>query len=112
MDKDSSYPSDGPILSIIANLRSVYDPEISVNVYDLGLIYDIKVDDEKHCSILMSLTSAWCPSADDITRDVQQAALTADGVQTCSIKVTFDPQWGPEMMSDEAKLELGVFGVD
>lgn len=93
---------------IIENLKMVYDPEISVNIYDLGLIYDITVDHEGHCSILMSLTSAWCPSADEITRDVQQAALSADGVSTCSIKVTFDPQWGPNMMSDEAKIDLGI----
>ena len=104
--------SDGPIPSIIANLQLVYDPEISVNVYDLGLIYDIKIDDERHCNILMSLTSAWCPSADDITRDVQQAALSSSGVETCSIKVTFEPQWGPHMMSDEAKIELGIYGME
>lgn len=97
---------------IINNLRSVYDPEISVNVYDLGLIYDIKVDDEQHCSIVMSLTSAWCPSADEITRDVQQAALMVNSIYTCSIKVVFDPQWGPHMMSDEAKIELGLFGME
>lgn len=90
----------------------VYDPEISVNVYDLGLIYDLAIDQEGHCSILMSLTSAWCPSADEITSDVQRAALTAPGVNTCSIKVTFDPQWGPHMMSEEAKLELGLFGME
>ena len=104
--------SDGQIQSVILNLRSVYDPEISVNVYDLGLIYDIKIDDQRHCSILMSLTSAWCPSADDIANDVQQAALGADGIETCSIKVTFDPQWGPNMMSDEAKIELGIYGME
>lgn len=97
---------------VIEKLKCVYDPEISVNIYDLGLIYDIKVDDEQHCSITMSLTSAWCPSADDITREVQEAALSVDGVATCSIKVTFDPQWGPHMMSDEAKIELGLFGME
>lgn len=97
------------IPQIIEKLRSVYDPEISVNVYDLGLIYDIQLDGERHCSIVMTLTSAWCPSADDITREVQESALSTDGVSTCSIKVTFDPQWGPHMMSDEAKIELGIF---
>lgn len=97
--------------SIRKNLREVYDPEISVNIYDLGLIYDIKVDGEGHCDILMSLTSAWCPSADDITADTQRAALSVDGVKTCAIKVTFDPQWGPHMMSEEAKLELNLWDM-
>lgn len=105
-------PSADAIPNIIEKLRCVYDPEISVNVYDLGLIYDVKVDAEQHCSIVMSLTSAWCPSADDITREVQEAALATDGISTCSIKVTFDPQWGPHMMSDEAKIELGLFGIE
>lgn len=97
--------------SIKANLRNVYDPEISVNIYDLGLIYEIKVDDEGHCDILMSLTSAWCPSADDITSDTQKAALSAPGVKTCAVKVTFTPQWGPHMMSEEAKLELNLWDM-
>ena len=112
IDQLEHAPVTDAIPSIVGNLRSVYDPEISVNVYDLGLIYDIKVDSEGHCDIVMSLTSAWCPSADEITMDVQQAALTASGVNTCSIKVTFDPQWGPHMMSEEAKLELGLFGME
>jgi len=94
------------------NLMNVYDPEISVNIYDLGLIYDIKVDDTGHCDILMSLTSAWCPSADDITADTQRAALDVPGVDTCAIKVTFDPQWGPHMMSEEAKLELNLWDMN
>jgi metal-sulfur cluster biosynthetic enzyme len=97
---------------IKSNLRHVYDPEISVNIYDLGLIYDIKVDDAGHCDILMSLTSAWCPSADDITADTQRAALDVPGISTCAIKVTFDPQWGPHMMSEEAKLELNLWDID
>ncbi len=97
---------------IIDNLRKVYDPEISTNVYDLGLIYTINVDEARHCDIVMSLTSAWCPSADEITRDVQNAGLTVDGVETCAIKVTFDPAWGPHMMSDEAKLELDMWDHD
>lgn len=98
--------------SVKQNLRHVYDPEISVNIYDLGLIYDIKIDDTGHCDILMSLTSAWCPSADDITADAQRAALDANGVNTCAIKVTFTPQWGPHMMSEEAKLELNLWDMD
>lgn len=104
--------TDIRISQIIEKIKLVYDPEISVNVYDLGLIYDIKIDEEDHCSVLMSLTSAWCPSADDITQGVQDSALSVFGVSTCSVKVTFDPQWGPNMMSDEAKIELGLFGME
>lgn len=112
MEQAISIADTNAIPAIIDKLRCVYDPEISVNIYDLGLIYDIKIDTEQHCSIVMSLTSAWCPSADDITREVQEAALSTNGVSTCSIKVTFEPQWGPHMMSEEAKIELGLFGME
>lgn len=105
-------PAQPTIDDIVSNLRNVYDPEISVNVYDLGLIYNVSVDDEQHCDIVMSLTSAWCPSADDITREVQEAALSATNVKTCAIKVTFDPQWGPHMMSDEARINLNLYGME
>lgn len=91
------------------NLRSVYDPEISVNIYDLGLIYNISVNDDMHCDILMSLTSAWCPSADEIVADVKYSATAVDGIKDCNVEVTFDPQWGPQMMSDDAKFELGLW---
>lgn len=91
------------------NLRSVYDPEISVNIFDLGLIYNVAVDSDMNCNILMSLTSAFCPSADDIVADVKYSALAVEGVKTCEVNVTFDPQWGPDMMSDEAKFELGIW---
>lgn len=98
------------IEQIKENLRSVYDPEISVNIYDLGLIYNIAVNDDMQCDILMSLTSAWCPSADDIVADVKYSALSVEGVKDCKVEVTFDPQWGSDMMSDEAKFELGLWG--
>lgn len=103
--------TDQKLDSIKQNLRNVYDPEISVNIYDLGLIYNIDITDD-HCDILMSLTSAWCPSADDITQSTQQAALAVSGIKTCFVKVTFDPQWGPHMMSEEAKLELNLWDMD
>ena len=100
---------DAAIEQIKENLKSVYDPEISVNIYDLGLIYNVAVDSEMNCNILMSLTSAWCPSADDIVADVKYSALAVDGVKTCEVEVTFEPQWGPHMMSDDAKFELGLW---
>ncbi len=97
------------IEQIKENLKSVYDPEISVNVYDLGLIYNIVVNDDMYCNVLMSLTSAWCPSADEIVADVKYSATIVDGIKDCNVEITFDPQWGPHMMSDEAKIELGLW---
>lgn len=93
---------------IVENLKEVYDPEISVNIYDLGLIYSIDVDDGK-CSIVMSLTSPFCPAADQILEDVHMAAYMVTGITDVSVDITFDPQWGPEMMSEDAKLILGIF---
>jgi len=91
---------------IIANLRQVYDPEISINVYDLGLIYNIDVN-ESHCDITMTLTSAFCPAADMIIAEVHDAVCLV--VKTCDVKVTFDPPFGPWAMSEETKMILGVW---
>ena len=92
---------------IIENLKEVYDPEISVNVYDLGLIYNVNVG-KGYCDITMSLTSAFCPAADYIIEDVKGAAMK-EGVSLVNVDVVWDPQWGPEMMSEDAKLILGIF---
>lgn len=92
---------------IVENLKEVYDPEISVNVYDLGLIYNIDIVDTT-CNITMSLTSAFCPSADDIVNDVRFATLAVKGINDVNVHVVFDPTWGPELMSDDAKLILGI----
>lgn len=93
---------------IIEKLKEVYDPEISVNVYDLGLIYEININ-EKHCDIVMTLTSAFCPAADEIIEDVHFAVCSVNEIETCDVKITFDPPFGPEMMSDDAKILLGVY---
>ena len=93
---------------IINNLKTVYDPEISINVYDLGLIYEININD-KHVDIVMTLTSPFCPAADEIISDVHGATITAPGVETCDVKITFDPPFGPDMMSEETKMILGVY---
>lgn len=90
---------------IVENLKYVYDPEISVNIYDLGLIYNITIN-ENYCKILMTLTSAWCPSADEIVEDVRMQASRV--VENVEVDVTFTPQWGPDMMSEDAKLMLGI----
>lgn len=94
---------------VVDNLREVYDPEISVNVYDLGLIYEINEKENSHVDIVMTLTSAFCPAADEIIADVHQAVTTAQGVETCDVQITFDPPFGPDMMSDEVKMILGVW---
>lgn len=92
---------------IVDSLQQVYDPEISLNVYDLGLIYNIDVKD-KHVDITMTLTSAFCPAADYIIDDVKGAVLSS-GAETVNVDITFDPQWGPEHISEDGKLILGIF---
>lgn len=94
--------------SVIENLRNVYDPEISINIYDLGLIYDINIESTL-CTVTMSLTSAFCPAADMIIEDVRHAVLAVSAIEDVRVDVTFEPQWGPDMMSEDARLILGIF---
>ena len=94
--------------TIIENLRDVYDPEIAINVYDLGLIYDINLDDLPKVAITHTLTSAFCPFADQIIADIEGAAIRVEGVGTVEI-ITFDPPFGPDMMSEETKMILGIW---
>lgn len=93
---------------IVSRLREVYDPEISLNVYDLGLIYDIDIDKDKNVKITMTLTSAFCPAADFIVADVRGAVLSTDATSV-DVKITFDPQWGPDHISEDGKMILGIF---
>lgn len=92
---------------IVKMLRTVYDPEIPVNVYDLGLIYSIDVDDEKNVKIEMTLTAPNCPAADFIVEDVRMKIESIDDVKSVDIQLVFEPEWNKDMMSEEAKLELG-----
>jgi len=95
-------------LLIIENLKNVYDPEIPIaSVYELGLIYSIQVDLPK-VKITHTLTSAFCPFAEQICMDIRLAGLMIDAVQECDIITTFDPPFTPEMMSDEIRLTLGI----
>ena len=89
---------------IVKMLRTVYDPEIPVNVYDLGLIYKV---DENRVSIDMTLTAPNCPAADFIVEDVKQKVESVEGVASAQINLVFEPEWNKDMMSEEAKLELG-----
>ncbi len=92
---------------IVEACRSVFDPEIPVNIYDLGLVYTIKVSDENKVDIIMTLTAPGCPVAGEMPGWLYDAVMPVDGVQDVNIEMTWDPPWGMEMMSDEARLELG-----
>lgn len=93
---------------IMQVLKEVYDPEIPVNVYDLGLIYNIDVDDNNNVEIRMTLTAPNCPIADDILQEVHDKVKDIKEVQDVDVKLVFDPPWDKDMMSEEAKLELGL----
>jgi FeS assembly SUF system protein len=90
-------------------LRTVYDPEIPVNIFELGLVYEIKIGDEGHVKIRMTLTAPACPAAGEIIFDVKQKVEAIDEVKDCHVELTFDPPWTKDMMSEEAKLELDMF---
>ncbi len=92
---------------IVEMLKTVYDPEIPVNVYDLGLIYKIDVSDDFDVTIDMTLTAPSCPAGDFIAEDIRQKVNTVKGVRSTTVNVVFEPEWNKDMMSDEAKLELG-----
>ena len=92
---------------IVRALKTVYDPEIPVNVYDLGLIYEITVDEKKVARITMTLTAPNCPMADELIADIRNMVGSITGVKDVDLTLTFDPPWDKSMMSEEAKLELG-----
>lgn len=92
---------------IIAMLKTVFDPEIPVNVYDLGLIYKIDLQDDGEAVIDMTLTAPNCPAADFIMEDVRQKIESVEGVTSATVNLVFEPEWDKDMMSEEAKLDLG-----
>jgi len=92
---------------IVKMLKTVYDPEIPVNVYDLGLIYGVDVDDEKNVTITMTLTAPGCPVADFIVDDVKTKIESISGINNVEVNLVFEPEWHKDLMSEEAKLELG-----
>ena len=93
---------------VVNLLKNTFDPEIPVNVYDLGLIYKIDVDDYKQVEITMTLTAPNCPMADELLMEIKEKAELIPGVKGVAINLTFDPPWDKEMMSEEAMLELGL----
>lgn len=92
---------------IIETLKTIHDPEIPVNIYDLGLIYEVNVDEKKMANITMTLTAPNCPMAEMLVEEVKYKVAGTKGVKDCNVKLTFDPPWDKNMMTDEAKLELG-----
>ena len=94
---------------LIAALKTVHDPEIPVDIYELGLIYKVDVADNKDVTIDMTLTAPGCPVAGEMPNMVRDAVLTVPGVGEVTVNMTFDPPWTPERMSEEAKLELNMF---
>jgi FeS assembly SUF system protein len=92
---------------IISKLKTVYDPEIPVDIYELGLIYEIHVDEEGNVKIVMTLTSPNCPAAEEIPADIDKKVKSLEQVKDLNVQITFDPPWDKDMMSEEAQLELG-----
>lgn len=93
---------------IVRVLKSIYDPEIPVDIYELGLIYDVMVNTDYEVKILMTLTTPNCPVAESLPREVEDKVKTLESVKDCEVEITFDPPWTQELMSEEAKLELGM----
>ncbi|MBQ9200885.1 MAG: DUF59 domain-containing protein [Bacteroidales bacterium] len=93
---------------IVRMLRTVYDPEIPVNIYDLGLVYKVDVGEDGAVRIDMTLTAPSCPMADYILEDVRQKVENIEGVKSVDVQLVFEPEWDKDMMSEEAKLELGM----
>jgi FeS assembly SUF system protein len=94
---------------LVEKLKTVYDPEIPVDIYELGLIYKVDISDEKVVAIDMTLTAPGCPVAGEMPGWVRDAVMQIPEIQDCSVSLVFDPPWDPSLMSDEAKLELNMF---
>ncbi len=92
---------------IVEALKTVYDPEIPVDIYEMGLIYDIQLDDANNAHVLMTLTSPACPVAGTLPGEVEMKVAGVAGVESSKVELVWDPAWNPEMMSEAAKLELG-----
>lgn len=93
---------------IVTVLKTIYDPEIPVDIYELGLIYDVFVNEDKEVKILMTLTSPNCPVAETLPVEVEEKVKSLDMVADAEVEITFDPPWTQDLMSEEAKLELGL----
>lgn len=92
---------------VIDVIRTIYDPEIPVDIYELGLIYEVKVDEKYHADVLMTLTSPSCPVAESMPLEVEEKVKGVNGIESSKVELTFDPPWDKDMMSEAALLELG-----
>jgi len=104
MDENEKFEVESRIVEV---LKNIFDPEIPVNIYDLGLIYEIGLDDDGVANITMTLTSPNCPMAEALVEEVRYKIAGTKGVKACNLKLTFKPPWDKSMLTDEAKLELG-----
>jgi metal-sulfur cluster biosynthetic enzyme len=93
---------------ILEKISEIYDPEISINIVELGLIYEVNINND-HVHVVMTLTSAWCPSANEIPAWVEAVCRSFYEIHSAKVEVTFTPEWGPDRISDAGKLELGIF---
>ncbi len=94
--------------AVLRMLKTVFDPEIPVNIYDLGLIYKIDITDDGTCNIDMTLTAPNCPAGDFLVEDIRQKVGSVEGIKQVNVNIVFEPEWSKDMMSEEAKLELGM----
>ncbi|KTD08718.1 SUF system Fe-S cluster assembly protein [Legionella jamestowniensis] len=95
--------------AVVAALKTVFDPEIPVNIYDLGLIYDIAINEEQHVHVQMTLTTPGCPVAQTFPGTVEQTVNQVEGVNDCTVELVWDPPWTQDRMTEAARLELGIF---
>ncbi len=93
--------------NVLTTLKGIFDPEIPVNVFDLGLIYEIDVQDDMKVTIIMTLTAPNCPVAESLPNEIKEKVANTDGVNDAEVEMTFEPPWNQDMMSEEAKLDLG-----
>ena len=92
---------------IVKTLKTIYDPEIPVDIYELGLIYDVLVNEDNEVKVIMTLTTPNCPVAESLPQDVENKVASLEGAKGCKVTIVFEPTWTQDMMSEEAKLELG-----
>tara|TARA_R110002012_G_scaffold312248_1_gene522536 strand:- start:87994 stop:88344 length:351 start_codon:yes stop_codon:yes gene_type:complete len=109
-NKDMSETIDTAALGekIVRVLKTIFDPEIPVDIYELGLIYDVFVNEDYDVKILMTLTTPNCPVAETLPLEVEEKVKSLDSVKSAEVEITFDPPWSQDLMSEEAKLELGM----
>ena len=96
---------------VVKVLKGIFDPEIPVDIYELGLIYDVMINEDNDVKIVMTLTSPNCPVAETLPQEVEEKVKSIDTVKSCEVEITFDPPWSKDLMSEEAKLELGMLKI-